>query len=81
MQVKLCTKAKGGRRFTLDEKMIGLAIYKQSPKSYNFLKKIFILPSKTTLKKMISHLDIEAGINPQIFGLLKDQVKDNVPKY
>lgn len=35
---------------------------------------MFILPSKTTLKTMISHLNIGAGINSQIFELIKEQV-------
>ncbi|CAH2098446.1 unnamed protein product [Euphydryas editha] len=75
MQVKLCMKPKKGRRFTMNEKLIGLAIYKQSPKSYRFLQKMFILPSETTLKAMISHLNIGAGINSQIFELIKEQVR------
>lgn len=74
MQIKQSTKHKKARRFTTEEKLIALAIYKQGPKSYRFLQRIFILPSKTTLKKMISQLNIETGINPQIFDMLKKQV-------
>lgn len=74
MQLKLCTKHKKARRFTTEEKLIALSIYKQGPKSYKFLQKIFILPCKTTLKKMISQINIEPGINPQIFELIKKQV-------
>lgn len=74
MQIKLCTKNKKSWRFTREEKLIALSIYKQGPKSYKFLQKIFILPSKTTLKKMISQINIGPGINPQIFELIKNQV-------
>lgn len=70
MQVKLCTKTKKGRRFTKDDKLIALEICKQSPKCYKFLQRIFILPSKTTLNKVIENLNIEAGINSQIFDVL-----------
>ncbi|CAK1598240.1 unnamed protein product, partial [Parnassius mnemosyne] len=74
MQVKLCTKNKKARRFTREEKLIALSIYKQGPKSYKFLQKIFILPSKTTLKKMISQLNIDTGINPEIFKHMSKQI-------
>ncbi|XP_041968497.1 uncharacterized protein LOC121740625 isoform X2 [Aricia agestis] len=74
MQINLCTKKKKGRRFTLEEKLITLAIMKQSPKCYRFLHKIFILPSSSTLNKMVSRLKIEAGINPQFFTLMKKEV-------
>ncbi|XP_041975781.1 uncharacterized protein LOC121730708 [Aricia agestis] len=74
MQLNLCTKKKKGRRFTLQEKLVALAIMKQSPKCYKFLHKIFILPSSSTLNKMVSRLKIEAGINPGFFGLIKKEV-------
>ncbi|XP_050663944.1 uncharacterized protein LOC126964709 [Leptidea sinapis] len=65
--IKQCTKKASGRRFSDEEKLISMAIMKQSPKCYRFLHKIFILPSKYTLNKMIAELNIEAGINAQIF--------------
>ncbi|XP_063821363.1 uncharacterized protein LOC135071511 [Ostrinia nubilalis] len=74
MQINICTKAKKGRRFKLEEKLIALSIYKQSPKAYRFLQKIFILPSNTTLKKLIAGLDIKTGINKQLFAVIKDEV-------
>lgn len=74
MQMKLCMKKKMARRFTTEEKLIALSIYKQGPKCYKFLQKIFILPSKSTLKNLISQLNIGTGINPQIFDLIKNQV-------
>ncbi|XP_049877377.1 uncharacterized protein LOC126374703 [Pectinophora gossypiella] len=74
MQTRLCTKRKKGRRFTTEEKMIALAIMKQSPKGYRFLHRIFILPSKTTLNKMIEKLSIHTGISSQVTGLIKKEV-------
>lgn len=75
MQINQCTKNVKGRRFSDDEKLIALAILKQSPKCYRFLReKLLILPSKCTLNKMIGRLDVEAGINPQIFEALKQEV-------
>ncbi|KAG6461627.1 hypothetical protein O3G_MSEX012752 [Manduca sexta] len=74
MQINLCTKNKKGRRFTAEEKLIALSIMKQSPKCYRFLHKIFILPSKSTLNKMVSKLNITTGICPQVFELMKKEV-------
>lgn len=74
MQIKQCTKNKKGRRFTQEEKIVSLAIQKQSPKAYKFLQKIFILPSETTLKKMLTKLVIGPGINSQIFSSIKEEV-------
>lgn len=75
MQINQCTKKSRGRRFTDEEKLIAMAILKQSPKCYKFLHKIFILPSKYTINKMISKLNVEAGINAQIFEAVKKEVR------
>lgn len=81
MQLKLCTKQKKGRRFSLEEKMIALSIMKQSPKCYRFLHRIFILPSRTTLNKLVSKLNIQPGICPQVFELLKKEVCTTITLY
>ncbi|XP_041970025.1 uncharacterized protein LOC121726617 [Aricia agestis] len=74
MQIKQCPKKMKGRRFTDEEKLISLAIMKQSPKCYKFLHKIFILPSKHTLNKMIAKLNIESGVNSHIMEAVKKEV-------
>lgn len=74
MQIKQYAKKIKGRRFTNEEKMIALSILKQSPKCYKFLQRIFILPSKNTLNKMISKLNVLPGINKQIFDTIKQEV-------
>ncbi|CAK1601872.1 unnamed protein product, partial [Parnassius mnemosyne] len=83
MQIKECTKKARGRRFSDEEKLIAMAIMKQSPKCYRFLHRIFILPSKYTINKMIAKLNIEAGINFQIFDAIKTEVNtwDEKKKY
>lgn len=43
-QVKNQSKKVQGRRFTLDDKILALSIYKQSPKAYRYLSTIFSLP-------------------------------------
>ncbi|CAG9133341.1 unnamed protein product [Plutella xylostella] len=74
MQITLCKKKKKGRRFTNEEKLIALSIMKQSPKCYRFLHKIFVLPSRSTLNKMVAKLKVETGISPQVFALIKKEV-------
>ncbi|KAF9409279.1 hypothetical protein HW555_011314 [Spodoptera exigua] len=50
MQLTQYKKKNRGRRFSIKEKLLALAIYIKSPKWYNFLRKIFAIPSKRTLK-------------------------------
>lgn len=78
MQMQIKTKPRG-RRFTYEEKIMALSIYKQSSKAYNFLKNIFILPSRRCLQKQLSVILLEPGINSQIFDQLKESVK-RLPK-
>ncbi|XP_037297650.1 uncharacterized protein LOC115444160 [Manduca sexta] len=75
MQIRQCTKKGKGRRFSHEEKLIALSVMKQSPKCYRFLQRIFILPSKCTLNKLVTGLDIETGINTQVFEAIKQEVK------
>lgn len=65
-----------GRRFSLDDKIFALSIYKCSAKSYRLLSKTFALPSRKTLMNLLSQLPLEPGINHQIFNHLKDTVSN-----
>ncbi|KAH1021550.1 hypothetical protein HUJ04_011049 [Dendroctonus ponderosae] len=64
-----------GRRFTLDDKIFALSIYKQSGKGYRFLSKIFSLPSRKTLVKVLRKIPFHFGINPDIFNHLNERVR------
>ncbi|KAL0820225.1 hypothetical protein ABMA28_006146 [Loxostege sticticalis] len=68
-------KKEKGRRFTLDEKIAALSVYKQSPKAYRYLRKIFILPSEQTLCKVIQRSNLKPGINKNIFEQLKKKAE------
>ncbi|XP_045535436.1 uncharacterized protein LOC106716651 [Papilio machaon] len=75
---KLQLKAKykpRGRRYTMEEKILALTMYKQSAKAYNLLNKMFVLPSKRSLQKLLSHIPLEPGINEHIFAHLKKAVR------
>lgn len=70
-QLKQQSKTPRGRRYSLDEKILALALLKQSPKGYKFCRSIFALPSKKTLNSVLQHIPFETGINEAIFKQLK----------
>lgn len=76
MQIKNCDKKPNGRRYNSDQKNLALAMYKQSPKKYRFLKRIFVLPAKSTLGTHSAHLLLQPGIDPKLMKFIKDKVKD-----
>lgn len=51
-----------------------MALYKQGPKSYQFLKNILPLPSKSTLQQLLSQIPFEPGINKETLGRLSKGV-------
>lgn len=80
MQCMEGKKMKKGHRFTLDEKILSLSLYKKSPKAYNLMCKHFTLPSKKVLKALLSKIKIHPGINPLIFEELKVTVSKMLPQ-
>lgn len=71
-------KAKG-RRFSTEEKIIALAMLKQSPKGYRFLRRMFVLPSSSILRKFLNQADIKPGINKNVFAQLKQRANKMKP--
>lgn len=62
---------KPGKRFTLDQKILALSLYKPSPKAYRLLSQMCILPSRKTLQNLLHKLDLKVGINEIMFENLK----------
>ncbi|XP_041968614.1 uncharacterized protein LOC121725650 isoform X1 [Aricia agestis] len=81
LQFREHKKEKKGRRFTLEEKIVALTIFKQSPKGYRFLRKIFILPSRQILIKLINTADINAGINKNLMAQVKKATLKMKPEH
>lgn len=73
MQLKHTKKARG-RRFSDDEKILALTIFKQGPKVYKILRTMFVLPSKRSLQNLLSAITFRPGINKQILNDLKENV-------
>lgn len=75
MQVKESEKKSRGRRFSLDEKILALSLYKPSPKAYRLLSQICVLPSRRTLQNVLKKVNLVPGINEKIFEHLKKKVR------
>jgi len=61
--VKIQKRKLQGRRYSINDKITALSIYKTSPKGYKFLSTLFALPSKKTLTNLLSHVPFQADIN------------------
>ncbi|XP_045458480.1 uncharacterized protein LOC123668832 [Melitaea cinxia] len=74
MMVRESHKNPKGRRFSLDEKILALSLYKPSPKAYKILSKICVLPKRTTLNKLMKKIFLLPGYNDIIFDNLKKRI-------
>jgi len=74
LQIRETNKSSRGRRFSIDEKMLSLSLYKRSPKCYGMLSKLFTLPSKRTLNTILSTIFIRPGICLLVISVLKQNV-------
>jgi hypothetical protein len=75
-QIKLKTKvSKKGYRWSMQDKMFLLSVFYHSRKVYRLLCKLFVLPSKTTLLKMLQQMNLYPGFNGQVFDALQRKVK------
>lgn len=59
-----------GRRFSLEDKIFALSIYKESAKAYK-MSGVFALPSRKTLMDLLRKIPLEPGINSQIIDHVK----------
>lgn len=73
-QVNIQKKKPKGRRYTLEDKILALSIFKTSPKGYKFLASIFALPSRSTLNAILEKIPFKPGINLHIQEHLKHRV-------
>jgi len=74
-QIRMQPQKPRGRRFTIEDKVFALSLYKQSGKAYRILAKTFALPSRKSILDILKKIPFEAGINDHIFEHLKLAVK------
>lgn len=79
LQIRETSKKDRGHRFTTDEKMLSLSLYKRSPKCYRILSQLFTLPSKRTLNLILASVSIRPGISPLVMNVLAENVKKLKP--
>lgn len=79
-QIENAPKKARGRSFSLQDKVLALALFKQSPKAYRLLCNIFALPSPPLLRKLLCLIPISPGISEPIFRNLKLQAAKMRPR-
>ena len=65
-------KKSKGKRFTPDEKLLCLSIFKRSAATYRYLGTFLLLPSPTPVKKLLRKFKLDTGITQSMRDLLKD---------
>lgn len=79
LQLRNIGKKNHGQRYTNEEKTMMLAIYKRGPRVYRYIAMLFGLPSRRTLFRHSALLKFDTGINPKLFGLLKETASKMSP--
>lgn len=64
-----------GQRFTIDNKIFALSLFKQSGKAYRMLSKVFALPSKKCITDLLRKIPFKPDINLHIIENLKKHIK------
>lgn len=82
-QLKMQRKKPKGRRFTIENKILSLALMKQSPRGHKLLRKLFALPSRKTLMAILNNIPFNCGVNEHMFKVLEVAVQSmkNINKY
>ncbi|XP_071053657.1 uncharacterized protein [Onthophagus taurus] len=65
-QLKFSKYKPRGRRYSMQDKLFALSLYKQSGRSYRFLSTFFSLPSRGTITRLLQMIPIRAGLNNEI---------------
>ena len=74
MQLELHSRKKKGRRYSPQMKSIAVSLYHASGKAYRILSKLFILPTKSSLRRYISRMPAATGISQGALNIIKKKV-------
>lgn len=75
-QLQNCPKKPKGRRYSLEQKLLALVIYKKSPGCYRLLRRMFALPGQSCLNKLLNKVPLKPGINKHIFASLQKMTEN-----
>lgn len=73
-QIRMQPQKPRGRRFTVDDKVFVLSLFKQRGKAYKTLSKVFALPSRKSTMDLLNKIPFDTEINKRIFDHLKSAV-------
>ena len=73
-QVGRSKRSPNGFRWSTNEKLLALRIFKRSPKCYVLLRSIFTLPCPSTLINLLNRVPLCTGVNSVIFESLARSV-------
>lgn len=71
IQMKNSKYLNRGRRFSEEEKVLALSIYKPSPKWYRYLSKLLAFLGRRTLNNLLLNDPLRPGMNNLLFNNLK----------
>ncbi|CAF4883247.1 unnamed protein product [Pieris macdunnoughi] len=74
-QLRNYNKKITGRRWTKEEKIVALRLFKRSPTCYRLLRRLFYLPSPGTLKALLNRVPFAIGITEPVLEVLKQFLK------
>ena len=78
-QTRNCLKLNRGYRWTTEDKIFALALYKRGARSYRFLQRFFKLPSKSTIQETLSKFIFDTGINDDMLHKLEISIQNLKP--
>ena len=79
-QINAFSKKCRGHKWSDKDKALALALFHTSPKAYRLLKKIFILPAVSTLRRTMQNVQVYPGFSQNILQALKLKVDSMPPK-
>jgi len=70
-QLRNVDRIRSGRRWTEEDKIFALSLYKRSPRVYRYVSMYFQLPCIRTLQSMLSKVPFDPGVNKLLLQQLK----------
>ena len=74
LQFDLHAAKRHGRRYSPEMKSLAISLFHASGKAYRLLSKLFILPTRSSLRNYIGKLPTEAGISQATINTLKQKI-------
>ncbi|XP_063909411.1 uncharacterized protein LOC135127045 isoform X1 [Zophobas morio] len=79
-QVRWSKQPTRARRWSLEDKLFALLLFKRSPSCYALMRRFLALPSRSTLTALLSHFPLKPGINLNLFQHLQSVLAGRPPK-